>query len=347
MGGLLSFLSPALTTATQAAGTYQGAQAHAQQQQQQQIIQAVQLKRQQQDEALKQALGLANIGHLAAETHKLNEPDKPHYSPVTAANASGENEVYRFNALTGQMEKTGVSGKAPAPPKDPTPHFSVTPITSADGTVHLARVNSLTGEVIDTGQLGKQPGTGSGGGAQGAQVPVADMKQRFQEIKQHATALGAGTWKITPGMQSREGLEYGVARENASGHPSVTHTVAKGVMGSLGVGGDDYPTYQSLMNSTRALGDDVAKVFKGRQNEESVLREVTLSELTPDDYNNPQVVQQKLDRLQHVINLAELNNPSQAGIGGGAPHAPAHPTTPKKPATPGTHPLVNKYGLEL
>jgi hypothetical protein len=195
------------------------------------------------------------------------------------------------------------------------------------GTPTVFRINKNGGPAVPVD--GIAPKGGAGGSSQGAQVPVADMQERYDEIAKHAADLAAGKWKITPAMQMREGLTFGIARANAAGeHPPVSQQVGASAMDLLHLGqGPDYQRYQALMNSTRALGDDVAKVFKGRQNEQAVYREVALAQLTPDDFNNPKVVSQKLSRLRNVINLAKISNPAQAGLiagaGGTTPAAPS------------------------
>lgn len=194
------------------------------------------------------------------------------------------------------------------PPGD---HYAAVTVTAPDGSQHVARFNTKTGQIEDTGMGAKAPGA-KGGSSAGAQVPVADMEARLGEIQVHARALAKGKYQITPGMQAREAFDYANALGNASGHPSLKNIVASKVMGTVDVGGKAYQHYQALMNSTRAIGDDVAKVFKGRQNEQAVNREVGLAQLTPQDFQNPQVVEQKLNRLQHVIDLAKMNNPQQA-----------------------------------
>ena len=162
--------------------------------------------------------------------------------------------------------------------------------------------------------VGQQKAT-TGGAASGAQVPVADMQARYDEIKQHASDLAQGIWRHTRDMQIREGLEYGITRDAAAGTPTLhslaSHADVRGFGDLTGTTAADYARYQAMMNSQRALGDDVTKVFKGRQNEEAVLREVALAQITPDDYQNPASVKQKLERMQHLIDLAALNNPAQ------------------------------------
>lgn len=248
---------------------------------------------------------------------KPPKPEKKQYKAVL-----GKNGIW-----TSMDEETGLDPQGhPVEGVLPTakgPHRKIERVGMADG-IHEITFDE-DGNKINDVLLGQGPPTGkggAGGSSSGAQVPVADMEERFGEVAQHATDLGNGKWKITQPMQAREAFDYANARESAAGHPSMLHQTEAGVSSVLGLGGDDYGRYQAMMNSYRALGDDVAKVFKGRQNEEAVLREVALAQLTPQDYGNPQVVQQKLNRLRHVIDLAKLNNPSQQQIpqqGGGAP----------------------------
>lgn len=306
--GFLDALTVGAPIAAKVVGDYEHAQAQGADKKSQQIIQALQIKRQQQEDALKQAIAdrqakSAGISD-ALNTYKLQHPtiDPNSQEAIdrrTQSNIQETHEKIDYHRTHGYH----------APQQNYQFMQSVDPAT---GQAVYAKGNRVTGDLVPTTVPGK-PG-GGGGGAQGAQVPVADMEQRYQEIAGHAHDLGAGKWNITRGMQSREGLDYGVTRENAQGKPSLTHMGTSALLRGFDLGGEDYGKYQALMNSTRALGDDVAKVFKGRQNEESVIREVALSELTPDDYNNPDVVEQKLSRLRHIIALAKVNNPAQAGL---------------------------------
>lgn len=66
--GLADFLSPILNVATQAAGTYQHAQDQAGQQKIQQVVNAVRMKQQQQEQAIKDALIKAQTGEAQAKT---------------------------------------------------------------------------------------------------------------------------------------------------------------------------------------------------------------------------------------------------------------------------------------
>lgn len=195
-------------------------------------------------------------------------------------------------------------------------------------------MNTETGEEV----VAKGPPSARGG-AGGSQAPVADMEQRYSEIAQHAKDLAAKKWQISSGMQAREGMNYGTALDNAAGKPAIGKMLGSSGIEMLGLSGspEDFARYQTLMNSTRAIGDDVAKVFKGRQNEQAVLREVALAELTADDYNNPKQVEQKLDRLRHVIALAKQTMP------GGMITEP--PQTGGAVHTPKGDPLLSKYNI--
>lgn len=77
MGGIGSFLSPALTVATQAAGAYQGAESQAAQDKAEHIIQALVMQRQAQQFALQQQLDKAKVGQVNSETYRnTREGDK-------------------------------------------------------------------------------------------------------------------------------------------------------------------------------------------------------------------------------------------------------------------------------
>lgn len=70
LGSLGSFLGPALTTATDAAGAYQGAEGQAAVTKRDSIIQSLMMQRQAQQFALQQALGQANIQKDQSEAYK-------------------------------------------------------------------------------------------------------------------------------------------------------------------------------------------------------------------------------------------------------------------------------------
>lgn len=208
----MGLLSGLISTATNAVGTNENAQANAaksnmastlqraqlqRQDQQDQIAQALQA-REAQSQAYKDQLVQSQIGdtnqQMRIRQHEADHPPQS-FEPVTAADGSGNNVVYRFNKKTGQMEPTGVSGKIPTPPRDPVPHFSVTPITLPDGTVHVARVNTLTGEVSDTGQMGKQVAPKQLSASQQKAIAtnvtsVSTIDKALKNLKTHPDATG-------------------------------------------------------------------------------------------------------------------------------------------------------------
>lgn len=318
----MSFLGGLINAATNAVGTNENAQANAAKSNMAAALQRFQLQRQDQQDLLQQAIqdreahsqalkdqlvGVQTEAERYKAAHPLIDPNSP---DVFARRTEMERQKIIDEKNLGYHAP--VAGFEFMQGSDP-----------ATGQPYIIKGNKFSGQTQQTDAGGKPLSGGrGGGGASGAQVPVADMEQRYQEIAGHANDLAAGKWKMTSGMQTREGLNYANAVGNAAGHPDITHQFLAGTLNTLGAGGADYTKYQALLNSTRALGDDVAKVFKGRQNEQSVLREVALSEFTPDDYNNPQVVKQKLSRLQHIIALAKLNNPGQEGLEG-TPAAPS------------------------
>lgn len=315
----MGLLSGLISTATNAVGANENAQAQAaksnmaaalqraqleRQDQQDQIAQAVQ-SREAQSQALKDQLTGAQIKDTNAQ---LDQRAYANAHPKAEAPTPGTPEWRRM-----KIDEARIGAQYGYHPDSFTPTVITDPNTHEQ---HIGSFNTHTGVPKDTGILGKQPTGAAGGGASGAQVPVADMEARYAEIAKSAGDLAAGKIKITPGMQTREGLNYANDLSTAGGHPSAGNILAAGAFNTLGIGGKGYQDYEQLMTSTRALGDDVAKVFKGRQNEQSVLREIALSRITPQDAENPQNVQRKLNRLQHVIALAKLNNPGQEGLEG-------------------------------
>lgn len=96
--GLMDFISPALTTATQAAGAYQGAQANAAVTQRDAQLNALMMLRQQKQFEMEQALKGAEIGKTTAETRHQNM-----VNDVGAAGIEGspENAAWRVGVAGG------------------------------------------------------------------------------------------------------------------------------------------------------------------------------------------------------------------------------------------------------
>lgn len=121
----LDFLSPALTTATQAAGTYQGAQAQAAQDKQKAIVQQLLLQRQQHEQAIKDALMQAQTGEATARTGDLQaqgqlrqyqfEHPKPTWSqPIIGPH--GEVQIFDQSDPAHTVQTLpGIQGKPPEP----------------------------------------------------------------------------------------------------------------------------------------------------------------------------------------------------------------------------------------
>lgn len=331
-----ALLSPALTVGTNAAADYTNAENDAAKQRIQNAVSALTAQRQAKQDDFTQALQAAQARDANARAFATLHPvQKPTVVPQggTALGPDGKpmfSSAPKTTPFPTITAKEGIFEKRPDGIYDPVtgrrytgrltpvqeqPSFTFTTGTDENGNPVVVAGNTKTGQVTRT-DVGKPSTTGGGSGGSGAQAPLDDMIQRYKEIQTAAKDLGAGKWQMTPAMQTREGLTYGVARANAEGKSvPLTQLGASFLMDKTGFGkgpdNPDFARYQALMNSTRALGDDAAKVFKGRQNEEGVLREIALSELTPDDYNNPIVVGQKLQRLEHVIKLAALTNPKQ------------------------------------
>lgn len=316
----MGLLSGLIGAATNAVGANENAQANAAKSNMAAALQRAQLQRQDQQDLLQQAI-------QAREAHSQELRDQ-----LTGAQIGDTNQQMKLRERQAsqpvapvlgtpqylQAEAALADAKAKAEARyrrDPQDHFqSVGATDPTTHETHLYRFNTTTGQYEDSG-LGPKPG-GTGGSATGAQVPVADMEARFAEIAKAGDDLASGKLKITPIMQTREGVNYANDLGTAGGHPSLPTLLTAGAFNALGVGGKGYQSYEQLMTSTRALGDDVASVFKGRQGEAKTLREIALSRLTPEDAGNPENVRRKLDRLQHVIALAKLNNPGQQGLEG-------------------------------
>lgn len=291
-----------------------------------------------------------------ARTRELNAPKPKDYKFFVGADGTN----YQFDPET-KIASPVVGAdqqavKSPVTPHDPimgSPEWKASKKYEASIAYHppvqepLVQVQQPDGSVtyVPRSQAvwKTAPGKIGGGGssASGAQAPIDDMRARAKEITDHAQDLASGKWQMTSGMQMREGLTYGQARNAAKGTPSAKQFLLGKALDVTGTGqGGDFPRYQALMNSQRAFGDDAAKVFKGRQNEEAVLREVALAELTPDDYKNPTVVKQKLDRMNHIIHLAELTNPIQ--MQGGKTGAPSGSAVSSGDADA----ILAKYGIK-
>ena len=282
--------------------------------------------------ALQARLAEAQINNYNSEAaHRGEHPDE--YDTV-----SDETGMYSRNKRTGQLTpltspSTGKPLKPYHPPQQ-APTNVYLPSQQPDGTTTYTVVPGRGPVKSENTGIVKPPASGTSG----SQAPVGDMEARFAEIEGHAKDLAAGKWHPTRAMQAKEGMEYGIANKSAGGQgvPLGQAAAIEG-MNLFGVAtGDDYKRFQSLMNSTRSFGDDAAKVFKGRQNEDAVKREIALSQITPDDYNNPTSVAQKLQRMREIIDLARSTMPAQDKAAPGT-----------APALPAASSLLEKYNAAV
>ena len=208
LGGLLG---PALTVATQSAGTYQQGQANAQQAQTQALMQQIALKRQADQDALRAALQTAQTGEANARTNVLNNPPPKGGDFELLSRPDG---VFRVNKATGEEQKlSGIAGT-------PTPrvlkmgkngqYVSIDPATGLDASGKpvegyiapvqssftfpvvdspngpvLAKANTKTGEVVPT-DIGKSPvSAGGAGGLSGITMQtMARMGTSYNDLTQ-------------------------------------------------------------------------------------------------------------------------------------------------------------------
>ena len=346
--GFLDFLSPALTVATGAAGAYeQGKTERAATEQKNTLTMLAQLRQAQQD-AEKRTMDAANVQHLGAQTRlygaqadKAERPEQETFGDFENLNLNGTpSVVQRGNRGTVRP----VTGAAPyQPDKNPLmgsadwikakdeearitakyrrdPKAVLQSGTDEHGNPRFLRYDEATNSMIPVQGGAPKQAIGGGGGGAGAKAPLDDMLDRYEELQAHADDISSGKFKPTRAMQTKEGADYAIAIGNAKGQAapfkamgvSTAQSMLPSALGGVDTQSADYRRFQNLMNSTRAMGDDVAKVFKGRQNEDAVLREVALGQITPDDFGNPQQIKQKMDRIKNVVKLAALTDPQQA-----------------------------------
>ncbi len=220
------------------------------------------------------------------------------------------------------LDKAPVTGQV-TPYTAPVPDAFTTydDLEPGTGRPRKMSLNTRTNERHEVGGMK----TAAGGAPSGSQTSLDDMEQRLAEVKAHAVDIKNGTFTFGRADQTREGLTYGIARHNAAGDLGWQQPTTASAMDFFGLGkGKDSKRFADLMNSQRALGDDAAKVFKGRQNEESVLREIAMNQIAPDDIGNNTLIDQKLSRLANIIKLERISNPQQVQAQqGGVPASPA------------------------
>lgn len=164
--------------------------------------------------------------------------------------------------------------------------------------------------------VGQKAASGGGGGSVvGAQAPLDDMITRYEEIEAHGKDIADKKFKFTNTNATREALGFGQTYAQSEGKPAIGAQLGQTAMDLFGLAkanNVDQQRYARLMASTRAFGDDAAKVFKGRQGFQNISYEVAQATLRPEDYGHPEIIEQKLNRMRHVVKLAALVAPNQA-----------------------------------
>ncbi len=188
-------------------------------------------------------------------------------------------------------------------------------IQSPDGTptTYLVYSDGTTKQL--GGSVGKGAAVGTGGSMQGSQAPLDDMIAQYDRIAGHAKDIAAGTFKFTNNNATRSALGFGQSYAQAEGKPAIGAQVGQSAMDMFGMAPSNSPDqqrYEQLMAASRAMGDDAAKVFKGRQGFPNIALEIAQATLRPADIGHPDIVEQKLSRLRNIIKLAGIVSPRQA-----------------------------------
>lgn len=227
-------------------------------------------------------------------------------SPVLRASPTYDPSVSYTKALADEQDIRKQNATKPTPD-----HWMSAGVDPETGKPLI--LNTSTGKTKLGGGL--RGGSGGGGSAQGAQAPLDDMIAQYDRIAGHAKDIAAGTFKFSNTNATRSALGFGQAYAQAEGKPAIGAQVGQQVMDLFGMapsGSPDQQRYEQLMTATRAMGDDAAKVFKGRQGFQNIALEIAQSTLQPSDIGHPERVNQKLSRLRHIIKLAAIVSPPQA-----------------------------------
>ena len=230
-------------------------------------------------------------------------------------NPLGVNDVHRYAA----------------PVHDPNPKYQIVK-DDKTGTYSRVRVDGPEGPLDQT--FARTGGAGSGKPMAGPQAPIGDMIARFNELKGHAKDIANGAFQFGPENATREALQFGSAFAQNEGKPAIGTTLGGGLMDTFGLTNPKtQDRYDMMATSNRAFGDDAAKVFKGRQGFQNIALEGAQQKFSPSDIGKPDKVQQKLDRMRHIIELALTVSPEQAaGIDPAAlaefGHTPPPPRSP-------------------
>jgi hypothetical protein len=339
--GLLDALSAGIGAAAPAGAALAQGQAQATQSNTNFLEKLAQMQQQRQAADMQRQLQTAQIGDIQAQQAQRQaqaDAQARRFSPESinaAAKSWGVDPATAEMALREPQTLNYILEK-----KKPVPPLKVTPgeaIQRSDGTwyvpVPAKETRSKYGTFVD--DTGKQrfvdetfaaqqgwlpaPKAGGAGGnkpAQGTQAPLQDMIDRYNELEQHAKDVANGTFQFTPLAGVREGLKTGAAVDQTTGHglSGAAQQLVGSVMDKLrlGEGTDIQNRYDKMAFATRALGDDAAKVFKGRQGFENIQLETAQSKFDPSDIGQPDRVEQKLSRLRNIIKLGATVAPEQA-----------------------------------
>lgn len=212
----------------------------------------------------------------------------------------------------------------PPPPQYGAPVVTVNP----DGTRTYGIPSRQEPKIIET-TTGAPDRNAAG---QGPQVPVEDMQRLYDKVEKFSQLYKQNPGIVNRASQQREGLDYGIARSSSEGKTAIGKSLLAGASdyaSKIGIptantdtttaAGKQYQAYKEYMTNHRALGDDIAKVFRGRQNEQAVTREIAMAMFQPGD--TPQQIDDKLARMRNVIALAERTQTQPKDQGAHSPTA--------------------------
>ena len=180
------------------------------------------------------------------------------------------------------------------------------PGTDAAGKPIAYRVRKSGGpaEVVE-GFQGKAAGK-AGGVSAGALTSLPDLLRTHVAMSVNENDP---KFALTPRGEMTEGAQYGVKHAEVKGQAPSFGSLAMGTVGKL-MGGVSNPEQAYLQNS-RAFGEDAANAWRGRTNEERVLRDITTGSLTSQNITNPTARSQVQERRQNVIAMTAIANPAQ------------------------------------
>lgn len=149
---------------------------------------------------------------------------------------------------------------------------------------------------------------GGGGSGQGAQTSLPDLLRTHLAMSASPVESDP-SFSITYPQEVREGSNYGLQQQRVKGQPpSVGQALLGGTM-NLFTHAD--PNVVSYMQNGRAWGEDASNAWKGRTNEERVIRDINTGTLNSSNQDIPQVKQQLQQRRQNVIAMTAIANPKQ------------------------------------